>query len=68
MARRSDVGKHEEIWSAEDVKEIARNLAGLSEPAAHEGYWRACRECAIITPAGSNRRVQSRNWYRLGSS
>jgi hypothetical protein len=36
------------IWSAEDLKEIARNLAVLSEPAVREVYQRAYRECAII--------------------
>jgi hypothetical protein len=47
MARRPDFGK-EEIWSAEDLKEITRNLAVLSEPAVREVYQRAYRECAII--------------------
>ena len=48
MARRPDFGKKEEIWSAEDLKEITRNLAVLSEPAVREVYQRACRESAII--------------------
>ncbi len=48
MARRPDLGKKEEIWSVEDLKEISRNLAVLSEPAVREFYQRAYRECAMI--------------------
>jgi hypothetical protein len=48
MARRPDFRNKEEIWSAEDLKGIARNLAVLSEPAVREVYQRAYRECAII--------------------
>jgi hypothetical protein len=48
MARRPDFGRREEVWTPEDLKEIARNLAVLSEPAVREFYQRAYRECAII--------------------
>ena len=41
-------GKKEEIWSHEDLKEIMRNLAVLSEHSVREFYRRAYRECAII--------------------
>jgi len=48
MARRPSFGGGEKIWSAEDLKEIGRNLALLSEHAVREVYQRAYRECAII--------------------
>jgi len=48
MARRPDFGKKQEIWTREQLDEIARNLAVLSEPAVREVYQRAYRECAII--------------------
>lgn len=48
MARRPDFGKREEAWTREDLAEIVRNLAVLSEPAVREFYQRAYRECAII--------------------
>lgn len=48
MARRPDFGKEEPIWTAEDLKEISRNLASLSEHAVRDIYQRAYRECAII--------------------
>jgi hypothetical protein len=48
MARRPDFGKKEEIWSRVDLKEIARNLAVLSEPAVREVHQRASHECASI--------------------
>jgi hypothetical protein len=48
MARRPDFGKGERIWSREDLKEIGRNLAVLSEHGVREFYQRAHRECAII--------------------
>jgi hypothetical protein len=48
MARRPDFGRKEEIWTREELNEIARNLAVLSEPAVREVYQRAYRECAII--------------------
>jgi hypothetical protein len=48
MARRPDFGKEEEIWTREELNDIARNLAVLSEPAVGEVYQRAYRECAII--------------------
>jgi hypothetical protein len=48
VARRPQVGKKEEIWSRDDLKEITRNLALLSEGGVREFYQRAYRECAII--------------------
>jgi hypothetical protein len=48
VARRPDFGKKEEVWTREELEEIARNLAVLSEPAVREVYQRAYRECAII--------------------
>jgi len=48
MARRPEIGKREEVWSAEDLKEISHNLALLSESGVREFYQRAYRECAII--------------------
>jgi len=48
MARRPDLGNKEQIWSRDDLKEISRNLAVLSEPGVREFYQRAYRECAII--------------------
>jgi hypothetical protein len=48
MARRPEFGNNEEVWSREDLKEITRNLAVLSEPAVREVYQRAYHECAII--------------------
>lgn len=48
MARRQDLGKKEEVWNRDDLKEIARNLALLSEHGVREFYQRAYRECAII--------------------
>jgi hypothetical protein len=48
MARRHEFGNKEPMWSHEDLKEIARNLAVLSEHGVREFYQRAYRECAII--------------------
>ena len=48
MARRPDFGKKEPVWSSEELKEIAHNLALLSEHGVREFYQRAYRECAII--------------------
>jgi PP-loop superfamily ATP-utilizing enzyme len=48
MARRPQIGKREEIWSREDLKEIMHNLSLLSEHGVREFYQRAYRECAII--------------------
>jgi hypothetical protein len=48
MARRPGFGEKEKIWSRDDLKEIMRNLAGLSEHGVREFYQRAYRECAII--------------------
>jgi hypothetical protein len=49
IARRPDFGEKEEVWTREELEEIARNLAVLSEPAVLEVYRRAHRECAIIS-------------------
>jgi hypothetical protein len=38
MARRPDYWKKEEVWSREDLEEIARNLAVLSEPAVRAKF------------------------------
>jgi hypothetical protein len=38
----------EKIWTKEDLEEISRNLAVLSESSLWEFYQRAYRECAII--------------------
>jgi hypothetical protein len=38
----------EKIWTEEDLKEISRNFAVLSESSVREFYQRAYRECAII--------------------
>ena len=48
MARRPNFGNDDKILSPEDLKEIGRNLAVLSEHAVREVYQRAYRECAII--------------------
>ncbi len=48
MARRPDPGQHEMVWSREDLKEIMRNLALLSEHGVRDFYGRAYRECRII--------------------
>jgi hypothetical protein len=48
MARRSDLGNKEQVWSREDLKEISRKLAVLSEPGVRESYQRVYRECAIV--------------------
>jgi hypothetical protein len=46
MARRPELGE-EKIWSSEELKEIARNLALLSAQGVREFYERAYRECRI---------------------
>ena len=48
MARRPDLGKREEMWTREDLKEILHNLSLLSEQGVRDFYQRAYRECAII--------------------
>jgi len=48
MARRPEIGKKEEVWSREDLKEIMHNLSLLSEHGVREFYERAYRECRII--------------------
>jgi hypothetical protein len=48
VARRPEIGKREQIWSREDLKEIMHNLSLLSEHGVREFYQRAYRECAII--------------------
>ncbi len=68
MARRSDLGKKEDMWSSADLKEISPNLAVLSEHAVREAYQRAYRECAIIMVLPSRRRGQFRNWSGRGNS
>jgi hypothetical protein len=58
VARHPDFGAKEKIWSREDLKEIARNMAVLSEHSVREIYQRAYRECAIKFkdfPAGACR-------------
>ena len=44
MARRPEIGKREEVWTEEDLKEIMHNLALLSESGVREFYQRAYRE------------------------
>ena len=46
MARRPELGE-EKIWTSEELKEIARNLALLSAQGVREFYERAYRECRI---------------------
>lgn len=48
MARRPEIGKKEEVWNREDLKEILHNLSLLSEHGVREFYERAYRECRII--------------------
>ena len=47
MARRPDLAK-EQFFSREELQEIGRNLALMSEHAVREFYQRAYRECRII--------------------
>lgn len=47
MARRPDLGK-EKFFSREELEEIGRNLALMSEHAVREFYQRAYRDCRII--------------------
>jgi hypothetical protein len=74
MARRPDLGQ-EKIWTREELKEIAHNLALLSVNGVREFYERAYRECRIsprVFP--SARAVQElvqawkllRKWRRRG--
>jgi hypothetical protein len=46
MPRRPEFGK-EKIWTEQELKEIARNLALLSAQGVREFYERAYRECRI---------------------
>lgn len=46
MARRPELG-HEKIWTRDELKEIAHNLALLSVQGVREFYERAYRECRI---------------------
>jgi len=46
MVRRPDLGE-EKIWTREELKEIAHNLALLSVNGVREFYERAYRECRI---------------------
>jgi hypothetical protein len=47
MARRPDFGKPE-FFSREELEEMGRNLALMSEHAARDFYQRAYRDCRII--------------------
>jgi hypothetical protein len=67
MPRRPDFGKKEEVWSREDLKEIARNLAVLSEPAVREVYQRAYRESRSSTAEHFPQHDRCKNWLRRGS-
>ncbi len=74
MARRPELRNQEEVLSRDDLKELARNLSLLSEPAVRDFYQSAHRECAIINGRTfpSARAVQQlvqawkvlRNWRR----
>ena len=48
MARRPEIGRKEQIWTREDLREIMHNLSLLSEHGVREFYERAYRECRII--------------------
>lgn len=48
MARRPEIGREEQIWTREDLREIMHNLSLLSEHGVREFYERAYRECRII--------------------
>jgi hypothetical protein len=48
MARRPELGK-EKIWSREELKEIAQNLAHLGMNGVREFYERAYRECHLTS-------------------
>lgn len=75
MARRPDLGKREEMWTRDDLKEILHNLSLLSEQGVRDVYQRAYRECAIINsrtfpPARAVQELvqawkQLRKWRRL---
>lgn len=47
MARRPDFGKPE-FFSREELEEMGRNLALMSEHAVRDFYQRAYRDCRII--------------------
>jgi hypothetical protein len=47
MARRPQLG-HEQFFSREDLDELGRNLALMSETAVRDFYQRAYRECRMI--------------------
>ena len=47
MARRPDFGKRE-FFSREELEEMGRNLALMSEHAVRDFYQRAYRDCRII--------------------
>jgi hypothetical protein len=69
MARRPEIGKREEFWSEEDLKEIMHNLSLLSEHGVREFYQRAYRECAIINshtfPAARSVQELVQAWKQL---
>ena len=68
MARRPDLGKHEEIWTSEDLKEIMHNLSLLSEHGVREFYQRAYRECAIINSQNFPPHVPCRSSSKPGNN
>jgi hypothetical protein len=54
MARRPDLGKREEMWTEEDLREIMHNLSLLSEHRVREFYQRA-RMSFSVRPKGYER-------------
>lgn len=48
MPRRPDAGKQEEVWTRDELRDIAHNLSLLSEHGVREFYDRAYRECRIV--------------------
>jgi len=48
MARRPDPWKKEDILSRDELKDLSRRLALLSESSVRDFYARAYRDCAII--------------------
>jgi hypothetical protein len=76
MARRPEMGE-EKVWTREELKEIAHNLALLSVQGVREFYERAYRECRIsgrdFPPARAVQELvqawkQLRKWRRRGGS
>jgi hypothetical protein len=54
LARRPDYWNKEEVWSREELKEITRNLAVLSEPAVCEVYQRAYHQLPHVSTGPCN--------------